>query len=198
MRLIFISLCFTIFISAHIVNDKLILDYSKNKSKLKNKLFETEKFLIDNILNKKLIKSYELTTQIEKIKEFYVLTIKPIKSKKLKIDLEIFLNQKYPNMFFISNVKKKVVKQNIRKDTNLHKDKNPIFIVTEINKISFLEVINKIGLEWIALLFLSIVGLLYSLYNRKKSILIDKNQNKLKENQSDIEKEFNKMESRDE
>jgi len=38
------------------------------------------------------------------------------------------------------------------------------------------------------------VGLGYSFYSRKKSILVDKNQHKLKEEQSDVEREFKEME----
>jgi len=194
MRLIFIILCFTIFLSAHIVNDKLILDYSNNKNDLLNKLYSVEKFLIDDILNVKLFDEYGLTTQIEKIGNFYILTIKPIRYKNVKLDLEVLLNQTYPNMFFISNINSKVIKKKVIKKNITKRNIEPIFTVPEIKQITFIKVINNIGLEWIALLFLSIIGLLYSLYNRKKSILIDKNQNKLKENQSEVEKEFNKLE----
>ena len=189
MRLIFIILCFTIFLSAHTINDKLILAYSKDKTDLTNKLYEIEQIFIDDMVNLNLFNKYELTTQIETMKQFYILTIKPIKDKNLKINLEILLNQNYPNMYFISNIEKKHIKKE-----NIKKPIKPIFKVSKLKIITFMEIVNNIGLEWIALLFLSIIGLLYSLYSRKKSILIDKNQNRLKENQSDVEEEFNKME----
>lgn len=192
MKLIFIVFCLGTFSYAHTVNDKLILSYSKSKETLNKELHSIEKFLIDDTLNAKLLEAYDLNPQIEKIKKFYTLTLKPIRSQELKIKLRFLLNQEYSNMFFISNIKTIYTKKEPL--IQITKTKALDFNVSELKSISFIETAKQIGFEWIALLFLSIIGLLYSLYSRRKSILLNKTQHTLKEEQSNIEKEVNEME----
>jgi len=191
MRIIFIIIVFSIFLFSHTINAKVILTYSKDKESLSKELHQLEKFLIDDTSNAKILEKYNLTAQIEKMKSFYILSIKPIKNEKLKVSIRFLLNKSYPNLFFISN--KKVIYKT-KKDIQRKKTPKLNIDIPKVKSIDFIKILKQIGFEWLAFLFLSIIGLLSFLYTRKKTILLNQTQDILKEEQANIEKEVNQME----
>jgi hypothetical protein len=122
-----------------------------------------------------------------------VTTIKPIESLSLRNELLILLTPIFKDIFFIDNTPKmqKVVKENI---TQVNQKVHVAKTVMEEKENSL---IDEIGLQWVALLLLSIIGLVLSLLSRRKIAKLDETQRDLKVEQQKIEIEIRNLGAQD-
>jgi hypothetical protein len=105
----------------------------------------------------------------------------------------ILLTPIFKDIFFIDNTPKiqKVVKENI---TQVNQKVHVVKTVIEEKENSL---IDEIGLQWVALLLLSIIGLVLSLLSRRKIAKLDETQRDLKVEQKKIEIEIRNLGAQD-
>jgi len=109
-----------------------------------------------------LLQEHRLSCGIEYLAEDNMIVIEPIDSELIKRQLILRLYPHYPNMFFVPI------------------DKKDFFSGIE-------ALIETVGLEWVALLLLSFIGLVSSLYRRYQMASIQKQQELLVEKQTELE-----------
>ena len=179
-----ITLLYSENIKTEIFSEKLIVSSSKEEKISQEDLLKLKVYFIENLRTKQLQEKYNLQLEIEKLGIYNVTTIKPIETLSVRNELLILLSPMFRDIYFIdyhpeiekdikSNQKVHVVKTVIRKKEN-----------------SF---IDEIGLQWIALLLLSAIGLILSLLSRKKIAKLDETQKDLKVEQKKIETEIKNL-----
>jgi len=190
--LIWMSCTMTLLFSASSASghfsEKLIVHYSKNENHAKEELLKLKVYFIENAATRTLQEKYNLQLDIEMLGDYHMVLIKPISSLDLRNELIIILAPVFKNIFFIdykestpSIIKKPKVSQ---------------VLLPREEKKTALSFIDEIGLQWLALLLLSFVGLLLSIASRKKIIHLGNKQQDLKKKQTDIETEIKKLGSK--
>lgn len=109
-----------------------------------------------------LLQEHKLSCKVEYLAEDNMIVIEPIGSELIKRQLILRLYPHYPNMFFV-----------------------PIEQTDVLSEIEAL--IETVGLEWVALLLLSVIGLVSSLYRRYQMASMQKQQEILVEKQKELE-----------
>ena len=168
---LFVSLLFSSDINRERFSEKLIVTFNKHEKLTQESLLKLKVYFRKNSKMKYLKKIYNLQIDIEKLGDYNVVTIKPIESISIRNKLIILLKPMFNNIYFI-DYKPKI------------KD------IIKNNKKSF---ISEIGLEWVALLFLSFFGLILSILTRKRMITMDEKQKDLSLQQHNIEKNIKNM-----
>ena len=166
-------------------SEKLIVYYTKNEAQAKEELLKLKVYFMENESTRTLQEKHHLDLEIEKLNTYYMVEVKPISTLAVRNALLIFLTPLFKDLFFVA------YEGDI--STAITKPKVPQVappIEAEKKEVSFMD---EIGLQWIALLLLSLLGLLLSIASRKKIIHLGKNQKDLKEKQTYIEREIQKL-----
>jgi hypothetical protein len=174
-------------ISPHL-SEKLIVHHSKNESNAQEELLKLKVYFIENAATRRVQEKYNLQLDMERLGEYHMVLIKPIVSLDLRNELLIILTPLFKDIFFLSyqehtptiRVKPKVSQVSVSIEEN---KKEQSFI-------------DEIGLQWLALLLLSVVGLLLSIASRRNIIHIGNKQQDLKNKQTHIETEIKKLGSK--
>ncbi len=191
---------------SHGFYQKLIVTSDKNLTKVQNSL---------SLLNNNFQNKYHLDIEVERLGEFNILTIKPIESIKIKNEILFIISPLFSDIFAIDYIKNISYIDYIQdEDIDIDFDSEDIFeeideeveiieIVLEETNISVaskpldkspkVSMINQVGLEWLAILLLSFVGLFSSIHNRRKILTLKKKQENLVANQDRIEKDINNL-----
>lgn len=177
MRFIFLVLFSMTLLFAQKVSEKLILTNDKNSTSAQMHLLKLKMFFKENEEIQILQKTYALKLSIETLGEYNMLIIKPISEVKVKNALFLLLKPLFPDMFAIEE--KPNIQQNI---TN-----NDSFTA----KVE--GMVKEIGMQWVALLILSMLGLILSIVNRRKMSTLEIIQKDLSKRQDELENEIKSL-----
>lgn len=170
-------------------SEKLIVSVSKEEKFSQESLLKLKVYFIENPRIGELREKYNLELKIERWGEYSATTIKPIESLSLRNELLILLSPIFKDIFFI-NYKpkiKKVLQEKLAKPTQ------KVDLIKKRKKKKVKSLISEIGLQWLVLLLLSVIGLVSSLLSRKKMLKLDETQEDLKGKQKKIETEIKNL-----
>ena len=184
-----ITLLYSGNIKTDIFSEKLIVSSTKQEKFSQDNLLKLKVYFIENPRIKELQSTYNLQFAIEKLGSYNVTTIKPIESLSLRNELLILLAPMFKDVYFIDYTPEiqKVVKADI---TQVNQKVHVVKTAIEKKENSL---IDEIGLQWVALLLLSIIGLVLSLLSRRKIAKLNETQKDLEVEQKKIEREIRNL-----
>ena len=166
------------------IHQKLIIDGYRDLSEAKAMLMESQLYIMNNKNIKMIVKKEHLKLEIETIGDYSMIVLRPIESKDIKERLMLALGKFSPSRFCIED-----------EYTDLYAG-----VESEGSGIAVWDMMRSdlsvIGLEWIVLLLLSIIGLTASIVNRKKLSLLNSMQKDIITNQKKMENEINSLETK--
>jgi len=173
------------------ISEKLIVSSDKNSTTTQMHLLKLKMYFMDNAQIKALQEQYKLNLEIETLGEYTMVVIKPIKSLTVKNELLLFLRPLFPDIFSISDNKREMKSPNSLNGSKTITTDTPSADTKIMHQAKVL--IEEIGLQWIALLLLSIIGLTLSLNSRRKMASLESRQNDLSRKQEKIENEIKNL-----
>ena len=174
------------------INEKLLLGYSTQEQVSKDALLTLKIYFRENSHLALLQEQNDLQFKIERLGDYHVTVIYPIHSLAVRNDLLLNLSPLFSDMIYIdrqnevllaeaTSVKSVSVQKTTVKAKHLKKSQN-----TKPKN-------SDLGLQWIALLLLFIVGLVLLIRNRKKLSNIKEGQEDMQHNQNKIETQINTL-----
>ncbi|SFV68807.1 hypothetical protein MNB_SV-13-696 [hydrothermal vent metagenome] len=157
---------------------KLIIGSSHTVESLES----LKKYCQDNEILRTLQEKHHLTIKMERLGDYNVTVISPIESISVRNTLFIILSPVFEDIFYVEQALK--VPHGISK-----KEKN-ISVLKVKHEEKILWMYYGIGLQWIALLLLSGIGLILSIKSRKRIALLIESQNDLQMEQHKMEKDI--------
>ena len=164
--------------------DNDLLQTQANLMKLKISFTEDPELM-------ELQEKYKLKLEIEALGDYTIVTIKPVETSALKYELLSLLKPMFHDIFFIAEKKTEMKSPNSDKESASMM--NPVSPVKVTRSPSYQFLLEDVGLQWLALLLLAIVGLTLSIYNRRKLANLEKTQKELSRKQDQIEDEIKKL-----
>ena len=201
MKNIFMILLMSIYIFAGTMNQKMIISASKNAFEAQD-VFKAVELFFDE--QKQILQKYTLHTKIEKLDDYFLVTVSPIKSISLQHELYSQLQTKFSDIFIIDNINmQEIVKKSIKIDSPKQENirgvsKNETIVKKSVKsskdeKTSFLQNIDN---EWFALLALAMAGFMLIVRSNNQIGKIKKLQMKLEEVQEKNDKQLFKKEGK--
>jgi len=192
MRLILILVCFMTILFSQSISEKLIISADTNMSTAQMHLLKLKMFFIENQETRTLQEESNLTLTMETLDDYEMVVIKPIRSLAVKNELLFLLSPYFPDIFSIHE-NKIVMAPRYKEDSEMLASQ--VFnghstSKTDKNSYTIENIIHKIGLQWVALLLLSIIGLAFSINSRRKMASLERMQQDLSQKQEEIEKEI--------
>ncbi len=191
MRLIIVILFSLTMLFSKDISQKLIISSDKNSTTIQMHLLKLKMVFIGNPQTRELQEKYKLNLEIETLDEYKMVVIRPIKSLAVKNELLLLLNPLFPNIFSIEDHKRESLAPESVNESKIIKTDTPSAHTNTMDQAKIW--IEEIGLEWIALLFLSIIGLTLSLNSRSKMASLENIQKNLTRKQEEIEKEIKNL-----
>jgi len=167
--------------------EKLIISGSENIAIANEDLLKLKVYFIENPLTRELQEKHDLTLEVEVLEPFYMVVIKPITSLSLRSELLIVLSPMFQDIFYIEHKIEPVKIKQIDFNKALTKKSLPL---NENESKKEKSLIEEIGLQWLALWCLSLIGLILSIRSRRKIARLATTQKDLKEEQEKIETEI--------
>ena len=201
LKNILIIIIMSIYALADMMNQKMIISASKNSFEAEDVFNAVELFFDEQ---KQILRNHTLYIKIEKLDDYFLVTVSPIKSISLRHELYSQLQTKFSDIFTIDNINmqevvQKTIKINNPKQENIRSVsenkkivKKSIKIIKD-EKISFLQNINN---EWFALLALAMAGFMLIARSNNQIGKIKKLQMKLEEVQEKNDKQLFKKEGK--
>lgn len=188
MRIMIVILFSLTMLFSNNISEKLIVSGDKNSTTTQMHLLKLKMYFMQNAHTRALQEQYKLSLEMETLGDYTMVVIKPIKSLAVKNELLLLLSPLFPDIFSIEDNKKSMQNPN-----SLHTIKTDAPSI-DTNIIHQAEgLIEEIGLQWIALLLLSIIGLTLSLNSRRKMASLESTQQDLSRKQEQIEKEIKNL-----
>jgi len=198
---IFMMLIMSIYVFAGTMNQKMIISASKNAFEAQG-IFNAVELFFDE--KKQVLQNHTLHTKIEKLDDYFLVTVSPIKSISLQHELYRQLQPKFSNIFIIDNINMpEVVQESIKIDSPKQKNIRDISENKKIvkkaiksmknEKISFLRNIDN---EWFALLALAMAGFMLIVRSNNQIGKIKKLQMELEAVQEKNDKQLFKKEEK--
>ena len=191
MRLMLVILFSLTMLFSKEFSEKLIVSGDKNSTMTQMHLLKLKMLFIANSQTRALQEKYKLNLEIETLDAYTMVVIKPIRSLALKNELLLFLNPHFPHIFSIEDHKSEITgPESMSKIKIMKTDTSPPDTNTFHQAKSLIE---DVGLEWTALLLLSIIGLTLSLKSRSKMANLENIQKDLSRKQAEIENEIKNL-----
>ncbi len=185
MKLVWMMLCsFTLLLSEGI-SQKLIVYTDENGKNAQESLLKLKVYFIENENIRVLNESNDFKVELETLGKYTMVVVKPVVSLLVKNTLLLELAPVFPDVFALED---RTQYQTDNSSQGVMPVKNDNLKINTIR-----TVIGTIGLQWIALLLLSTVGLLLSILRRKKLLMLDENQKSLDIDQQEIENEIKNL-----
>jgi hypothetical protein len=166
-------------------NDTLIVSYSQDKRTTEEEYLKLKLYLLENNTTRELQNQYALEVKMQRFSEYYAVVLPHIQTEDVRNRLLIILKPLFTHIFYIHEVESK----RYQKEKTVHK-------LSQISHQTYSESdnwIDEIGLQWLAIWLLAVIGLILSVRNRYKIGQIDKTQKNLKTNQAKIEKDIQSL-----
>ena len=195
MRLMIVILFSLTMLFSQDISEKIIVSGDINSTTAEMHLLKLKMVFIENAQTRALQEKYKLNLEMETLGEYRMVVIKPIRSLAVKNELMLLLTPFFPDMFSIEDNKREMMILHSGKDSmKENKTIKTHATSVESNSIHQAKVwIEEIGLQWIALLFLSITGLTLSLNSRRKMASFENIQKDLSLKQEQIENEIKNL-----
>ena len=173
------------------ISEKIVVSGDKNNTTIQMQLLKLKTVFMENSQSRVLQEKHKLHFEIETLGEYKMLVIKPIISLTLKNELLLFLRPYFPDIFSIEDNKREMTVPQSMEESKILRTHATAAVSTSIHKTYFW--IEEIGLQWIALLLLSIIGLTLSLNSRGKMANLENIQKELSQKQEEIENEIKNL-----
>jgi len=198
---IFMMLIMSIYVFAATINQKMVISASKDTFEAQSVLHTMELFLDEQ---KQILQNHTLHAKIEKLEDYFLVTVSPIKSISLQHELYRILQTKFSDIFIIDNINMQEIVQKSIKVNNTKQEKiigiseNKKIVKKSIKsnkdeKISFLRNIDN---EWFALLALAMAGFMLIIRSNNQIGKIKKLQMELEKVQEKNDKQLYKKEGK--
>ena len=174
--------------------EKLIVSSSQNESISQEDLLKLKVYLLENSSTRMLQEKYQLDVKMEHFSNYNAVIISPIDSLTVRNELLILLSPVFPDIFYIEEKKVPVSKKKTIVSTQNVKQSMPTTHIEKKNKDTW---VNEIGLQWLAIWILAVIGLFLSVRSRRKIAHLNKNQKEMNVNQTKIEKEIKALGDKD-
>ncbi len=159
------------------IHEKLIISGDNDIVNAQADLLKLKDYFIENPEIRLLQEKHKLTLEMEVLAEYALVVIKPVGTEALKSELSTLLKPLFPELFSIKYQEMKCPVSPVK----VEKSQYYQFLVEEV------------GLQWLALLLLAIIGLTLSIHNRKKLVSLETIQKELSIKQDQIEGEIKKL-----
>jgi len=159
------------------MHEKLIISGDNDIVNAQADLLKLKDYFIKNPDIRLLQEKHKLTLEIEVLGDYVLVVVKPVETETLKSELLTLLKPLFPEIFSIKFQEMKCPVSPVK----VEKSKYYQFLVEEV------------GLQWLALLLLAIIGLTLSIHNRKKLGSLEKIQKEFSIKQDQIEDEIKKL-----
>ena len=164
--------------------DKDLLQTQANLMKLKISFTEDPEL-------RELQQKYKLKLEMEALGDYAIVTIKPVETSDLKHELLSLLKPMFHDVFFIAE--KKTEMNSLNTDKESASMKHPASSVNGTKSAVYAFLVEEVGLQWLALLLLAVIGLTLSIHNRRKLATLEKTQEDLSIKQKRIEDEIKQL-----
>lgn len=185
MKIIYMMLFTLTLLFSEGISQKLIVYSDKNAHNAQESLSKLKVHFIENPNLRALSETNDLKLELERLGAYTMVVVKPVVSLSVKKSLLIELIPVFPDVFALKETKQKKVYNNSQ---NVIPEKSDVLPSNTVG--TYIEII---GLQWIALLILSVVGLLLSILRRNKLHILDRKQQALDIDQKDIEQEIKNL-----
>lgn len=173
------------------ISEKLIISANKNHTIVQMDFLKLKMYFRDNNQMKVLQEIYKLSLEIETVGEYTMVVIKPIQSIAVKNELLVYLSSHFQDIFSLEENKRETTSPNNLKDSIDLNRPNSSADESIIHQAGVL--VEAIGLQWITLFLLSVIGLTLSLGSRSKMENLEDTQKELRFKQEQIEEEIKKL-----
>ncbi len=161
---------------------KLIVSSHKDMISTENDLLKLKVYFHENLTTRSLKEQYHFTFFIETYEAYEAVVISPIDTLVLRNELLVLLAPIFPDIFYIYTMKNKI---------NMIRTRVPISRNTNSNVALAVKVETALlGLEWLAIGLLAVIGLILSIKNRRKMGKLDSTQREIEDNQKKMEREI--------
>ena len=185
MKVLWIMLCALTLLLSEGISQKLIVYTDKNGKNAQESLLTLKVYFIENPNIRALNEANDLKLELETLGAYTMVVVKPVLSLTVKNSLLMELSPVFPDIFALED------------QTQHQKDKTSAALMPVKNHDqktnSARKFIETIGLQWIALLVLSTMGLLLSILRRKRLLGLDVEQKELDIDQQEIENEIKNL-----
>ena len=180
------------------INEKLLLGYSTQEQVSKDALLTLKIYFRENSHLALLQEQNDLQFKIERLGDYHVTVIYPIHSLAVRNDLLLNLSPLFSDMIYIDRQNEVLLAEVTSvKSVSVQKPKQKIEMKTKTEHLKKSQNTkpknSDLGLQWIALLLLFIVGLVLLIRNRKKLSNIKEGQEDMQHNQNKIETQINTL-----
>lgn len=185
MKLLWMMLCSFTLLMSDGMSQKLIVYTDKNGINAQESLLKLKVYFIENPNIRALNEVNDLKVELERLGAYTMVVVKPVVSLSVKNTLLMELAPIFPDVFALED------------RTQHQTDNNAAAFMPvknhDVKTNSVKTFIESMGLQWIALLLLAAVGLLFSILRRKGLLLLDENQKTLNIDQKEIENEIKNL-----
>ena len=191
MRLMLVILFSLTMLFSQGISEKIIVSGDNNSTTAQMHLLKLKMVFMENTQARAVQEKYKLNLEMETLGEYTMVVIKPIRSLAVKNELLLFLSPLFPNIFSIEDYKREMTDPESMTESRIMKTHDTVPHTNTMHQAKIL--IEEIGLEWIALLLLSLIGLTLSLNSRSKMASLENIQKDLSRKQEEIENEIKNL-----
>lgn len=168
--------------------EKIVVSSSKSDKVIEEDLLMLKVYFTENSTIQELQKRYHFKIEMEKLEAYKMVVIKPIDSIDVRNKLQVFLAPLFEDIFYIEYIQQAEKATPIQKATShVSTPKEKPSVHHAKKEKSFFD---DIGLQWMLIWILAIVGLVLSIRNRRKLSDLEETQDDLKTKQDEIESEI--------
>jgi len=163
---------------------QFVIDGAESLQKAQVKQLKAKIVFIEDSALQKLQKKYHLDIKVKPVSGYYLVVVDPVKSKTLQEALQVHVARHFSDTLFILD----------KKSQNTEKEQDKKIAKTIDGRRKKSREFLGIGIEWLVLLLLSILGLTMSLYNRYRIRQLKTKQETMNQKQDEIEQEIEGLE----
>lgn len=171
------------------IHEKLIISGDNEIVNAQADLLKLEGYFTANPEIRLLQEKYNLILEMEVLGDHMLVVIKPVETEALKNKLLTLLKPLFPELFSIKYQEIKLPDE----ETAVVSVKKPVLPVKVEKNQYYQFLVEDVGLQWLALLLLAIIGLTLSIHNRRKLANLEKTQTELSIKQDQIEADIKKL-----
>jgi hypothetical protein len=191
MQVVIVMLFSFTMLFSEAIQGKLIIGGDNDLSHTQADLMKLKSSFIENSELRELQEKYKLKLEMEVLGDYAIVVIKPVETLVLKHELLSLLKPLFPDIFFIAEKRTEIGSSNSDKESASMISLVSSVKVTRSTAYEFL--VEEVGLQWLTLLLLAVIGLTLSVHNRRKLVTLEKTQQDLSLKQERIEDEIKQL-----
>jgi len=177
MQVIIVMLFSFTLLFSEAMHEKLIISGDNDIVNVQADLLKLKSYFIENPEISLLKEKHKLILETEVLGDHILVVVKPVETEALKSELSTLLKPLFPELFSIKYQEMKC----------------PVSPVKAEKSQYYQFLVEEVGLQWLVLLLLAIIGLTLSIRNRKKLVSLEKTQKEFSIKQDQIEDEIKKL-----